>query len=302
MPKNNEDPIPEEIKVDRTGTKKLKVAEASDADIKKAPKPTVVSDRSAWTETNKLDFEVSKMAGLSDADAEAKINKKREKLSGLQKSSTNSSGNEGTKAPVRKASGTSNPARSAGPSPIIRSSSGTGRAAAPAASKDTGVSKPAPSKPDPRRRGRVSPPVPVEKSKPPAKGGTPSKGSGRDFVGPKVPTPVSKPKPRVDSSPINFNKAKPSYVVNEENKIKSELRRATTPSPVATSEEDARSARWKAKYEKPMTEQAKAVGKFMSTPLPGAAGNPMKAAFGGKRKGGKKRPSSSGNRTRRGMD
>lgn len=281
MPKNNEDPIPEEIKVDRTGTKKLKVAEASDADIKKAPKPTVVSDRSAWTETNKLDFEVSKMAGLSDADAEAKINKKREKLSGLQKSSTNSSGNEGTKAPVRKASGTSNPARSAGPSPIIRSSSGTGRAAAPAASKDTGVSKPAPSKPDPRRRGRVSPPVSVEKPKPPTKGGTPTKSSGRDFVGPKVPAPVSKSKSNLNPMTKGVD---PSRKM-EPRSFSQYGERSEVYLPIEGPRQNSKRLQILERIE--ARESIKDANK--------------KPAVKSKKKGGK-RPSSSGNRTRRGMD
>lgn len=301
--------VPEEVKVERTGTKKLKVASASDEDIKKAPKPTVVSDRSSWSETNKLDFEVSKMAGLSDAEAEMKINKKREKLSGPSKVSRPSANvrpvESNSKGSAKSDGGSSKPSSGYG-NPVRKGSSGGGTAS-PAVSPPSGVSKSTPPKLDQRPRGRVGPSVPLEKPKPSAKVGPPEKSSGRNFVGPKAPAPVSKSNKSVkDSSPINFEgpkKKKPSYVVNEENKIRGELRQATQPRSVPVSEEDARSARWKAKYEKPMTEQAKSVGKVMSTPLPGALGNPMKAAFGPKKKKAtKKRPSSSGNRTRRGMD
>ena len=207
--------VPEEVKVERTGTKKLKVASASDEDIKKAPKPTVVSDRSAWTETNKLDFEVSKMAGLSDAEAEMKINKKREKLSGPSKVSRPSANvrpvESNSKGSAKSDGGSSKPSSGYG-NPVRKGSSGGGTVS-PAVSPPSGVSKSTPSKPDQRPRGRVSPSVPLEKPKPSAKVGPPEKSSGRNFVGPKAPAPVSKSN-KPNKMTLGINPSRPPAVMS----------------------------------------------------------------------------------------
>lgn len=75
-----ESPIPDEVKIEGSNRPvRSSVKEPTNDEIAKAPRPTKVYDRTDWSNTNNLDYEVSKKAERSDIDAYKRVENRRQR-------------------------------------------------------------------------------------------------------------------------------------------------------------------------------------------------------------------------------